>query len=81
MAQVCKEAGGPLKKKYYTEPKILPGYPKFKPEGVCAAIAEKVSALLTEDYLGKRARRGNRAKFLWALKHAGNEKPREEDRR
>jgi hypothetical protein len=34
---------------------------------VSSALAEKMSALLTEEYLGARARRGDRSKFLAAL--------------
>ncbi len=34
---------------------------------IMLAVAEKVSALMTEDYLKQRAKRGNRKKFLNAL--------------
>ena len=34
---------------------------------VSSALAEKMSALLTEEYLEARARRGSRARFLSAL--------------
>ena len=34
---------------------------------VAAALAEKVSALTTEEYLENRAKRGSRKKFLRAL--------------
>ena len=34
---------------------------------VSSALAEKMSALLTEEYLGARARRGSRARYLAAL--------------
>jgi hypothetical protein len=34
---------------------------------VSAALAEKMSALLTEEYLEARARRGSRARFVAAL--------------
>ena len=37
---------------------------------VSAALAEKMSALLTEEYLEARARRGSRARFLSALAEA-----------
>jgi hypothetical protein len=36
---------------------------------VSAALAEKMSALLTEEYLEARARRGSRARYLAALAH------------
>lgn len=34
---------------------------------VSTAVAEKLSALLTEEYLGARAKRGSRAAYLKAL--------------
>ena len=34
---------------------------------ITAALAEKISALLTEEYLEKRAKRGSREKFASAL--------------
>ncbi len=34
---------------------------------VASALAEKVSALMTEDYLAERAKRGKRAKFEKAM--------------
>ena len=34
---------------------------------ITLALAEKISALMTEEYLGKRARRGNKKKFQRAL--------------
>ena len=34
---------------------------------VSTAVAEKLAALLTEEYLGARARRGSRAAYLKAL--------------
>lgn len=39
------------------------------------ALAEKISALETEDFLGTRARRGNRKKFDKALAHVPDGKP------
>ena len=36
---------------------------------VSSALAEKMSALLTEEYLEARARRGSRARYLAALAH------------
>ena len=34
---------------------------------ITLALAEKVSALMTEEYLGKRAKRGNRLRFEKAM--------------
>ena len=34
---------------------------------ITLALAEKMSALMTEEYLGRRAKRGSRAKFAKAL--------------
>lgn len=34
---------------------------------ITLALAEKISALATEDYLAQRAQRGDRAKFLAAM--------------
>ena len=48
---------------------------------VMLAIAEKASALATEEYLEERARRGSREKFLAAMgKVADVEPPDERDR-
>ena len=47
---------------------------------ITLALAEKVSALMTEEYLGKRAKRGNRRKFGKALAKVANVKPEERDR-
>lgn len=47
---------------------------------VTLAIAEKVSALMTEDYLNERARRGDRAKFERALHKVPDVEPDQEDR-
>ena len=44
------------------------------------ALAEKVSALLTEEYLEERARRGDRQAFLGALSKVPNTEPDESDR-
>lgn len=45
------------------------------------AIAEKASAIATEEYLEQRARQGNREKFLAAMsKVADVEPPDEKDR-
>ena len=46
---------------------------------VSAALAEKMSALLTEEYLEARARRGSRARFLAALARVPAVEPDPED--
>jgi hypothetical protein len=47
---------------------------------ITLALAEKVSALMAEDYLGKRAKRGDRGKFQRAMAKVANVKPEEHDR-
>jgi hypothetical protein len=47
---------------------------------IALALAEKLSALLTEDYLKERALRGDRAKFLNALSKVPDQEPEEHDR-
>jgi len=47
---------------------------------ITLAVAEKLSALETEDYLGRRAQRGSRAKFQKVLKKIPNRKPETFDR-
>ena len=47
---------------------------------IILAIAEKVSALKTEDYLAKRAARGDRAKFEAAMAKVADVEPEEYDR-
>ena len=42
---------------------------------IALAVAEKISALDTKDYLSKRAKRSNQKKFLDVLKHAPNVDP------
>ena len=42
---------------------------------ISIAVAEKVSAISTEDYLEKRASRGKRDEFLKILKKVPNRKP------
>ena len=44
---------------------------------VASALAEKISALMTEDYLAERAKRGSRTKFEKALRKVST-KPQEE---
>jgi predicted transcriptional regulator len=47
---------------------------------VTLALAEKLSALITEDYLCKRAERGNRKRFDRAMRRVPKVKPEEHDR-
>lgn len=47
---------------------------------ITLAIAEKLSALTTEELLGERARRGDRAKFENALSKVADAEPEEWDR-
>ncbi len=44
-----------------------------------SAVAEKLSALLTEDYLGERASRGSRRAFDTALGRVKDVAPSDED--
>lgn len=44
------------------------------------ALAEKLSALLTEEYFMERAKRGDRAKFEAVLKKVPNVPPEDYDR-
>ncbi len=47
---------------------------------VATAVAEKMSALLTEDYLEERARRGSRDRYQEALAEVPDIEPEEYDR-
>ena len=47
---------------------------------ITTAAAEKLSALMTEEYLEKRARRGNREAFEEALARLPDVEPEEFDR-
>ncbi len=47
---------------------------------IILAVAEKISALMTEGYLEKRAARGDRAKFEAAMAKVPNVEPEEYDR-
>ncbi len=47
---------------------------------IALAVAEKISALETKDYLEKRAHRGNRNKFLDVLKRVPAIEPDEVDK-
>jgi predicted transcriptional regulator len=45
-----------------------------------SAVAEKMSALMTEEYLAARARRGRRRKFVTALAKVADIEPDAKDR-
>ena len=47
---------------------------------VNSAVAEKMAALLTEEYLAERAKRGSRARFAAALAKVPNREPEPGDR-
>jgi hypothetical protein len=47
---------------------------------VATAVAEKMSALLTEEYLNQRAERGSRERYESALAEVPDEAPDERDR-
>ncbi len=47
---------------------------------VATAVAEKISALMTEDYLKERARQGSRKKFESILAKVPDVEPEEYDR-
>lgn len=47
---------------------------------IATAVAEKMSALLTEEYLEKRARRGSRERYDAALAQVADVEPDEWDR-
>jgi predicted transcriptional regulator len=47
---------------------------------ISSAVAEKMSALLTEDYLARRAARGQRSGFLAALAKVPDVEPEAKDR-
>lgn len=46
---------------------------------IATALAEKIAALLTDDYLKERANRGSRRKFEKALSRVRDVKPEEAD--
>ncbi|MBV9108527.1 MAG: toxin-antitoxin system HicB family antitoxin [Gemmatimonadetes bacterium] len=48
---------------------------------IATAVAEKMAALMTEDYLKSRARRGSREKYEAALAQVPMAEPEEYDRR
>jgi len=45
---------------------------------ITLALAEKVSALATQDYLEERAKQGNKTKFLAAMKKVADVEPQDE---
>ena len=47
---------------------------------IATALAEKMSALLTDEYLAERAQRGSRRKFEQALAKVRDVEPIEEDK-
>lgn len=47
---------------------------------ITLALAEKVSALMAEDYLGKRAKRGDKRKFKRAMAKVANVEPEAYDK-
>jgi hypothetical protein len=47
---------------------------------ITLALAEKVAALMTEEYLGERARRGDKGKFEQAMAKVADIEPEEQDR-
>lgn len=47
---------------------------------IATAVAEKMAALLTEDYLQERARRGSRARYEAALAQVPDVEPKVLDR-
>ena len=47
---------------------------------ISTALAEKLAALMTEEYLAHKAERGSRETFLNALDKAADEEPSGEDR-
>jgi len=47
---------------------------------ITLALAEKVSALMTEEYLGERAKRGSKEKFQKAMAKVADVEPEEHDK-
>ena len=47
---------------------------------ITLALAEKIAALMTEEYLEERAQRGDRAKFEKAMAKVADVEPEEEDK-
>ena len=47
---------------------------------ITLALAEKLSALMTEEFIKERAKRASKEKFLKALKQVPDDEPEEYDR-
>ena len=47
---------------------------------ITLALAEKISTLMAEDYLGQRAKRGSRKKFRRVLAKSADHEPEDADR-
>ncbi len=47
---------------------------------ISAAVAEKMSAIMTEKYLRKRAKQGKKSAFLEAMRKVADCKPDEQDK-
>ena len=47
---------------------------------ITTAVAEKLSALMTEEYLEQRAKQGDRSRYLAALAQVPDIEPQEHDR-
>lgn len=47
---------------------------------ITLALAEKIAALMAEEYLGKRAQRGNRLRFEAVMAKVADVEPEEHDR-
>ncbi|MBI2920138.1 MAG: toxin-antitoxin system HicB family antitoxin [Planctomycetes bacterium] len=46
---------------------------------IATAVAEKLSALLTAEYLGQRSRRGRRSRYLKVLRKVHTDPPQRSD--
>ena len=62
------------------EQEVLPADSISINQFIATAVAEKMAALLTEDYLQARAQRGERAKYDAALSQVPDVEPEEHDR-
>jgi hypothetical protein len=47
---------------------------------ISSAVAEKISALLTEKYLEQRAKKGNKKSFLAAMEKVPDAEPADDDK-
>jgi len=57
-----------------------PSIPDVHNQLISTAVAEKISALMTEDYLEKRAKRGRRRDYEAVLAKVPDVEPDERDR-